>query len=77
MYELIDFIVKSLLNPDEKYKIEVKEKEGVINLYVAKESIGKIIGKQGRIAKAIRALVKAAAIKNNIKANLEILELAE
>ena len=57
--------------------VEVKEIEGeqsvIIELRVAPEDMGKVIGKQGRIAKAIRTVVKAAATKENKRAIVEIL----
>ena len=77
MYELVDFIVGSLLKEGEKYNVEYIEDDNLINIYVSKDSIGKIIGKQGRIAKAIRTIVKAASIKKNTKVNVEIYELDE
>ena len=66
MGELVEYIAKALVdNPDE---VSVNEVEGsqslIIELRVAQEDMGKVIGKQGRIAKAIRTVVKAAAIKN-------------
>ncbi|MBC8590487.1 KH domain-containing protein [Wansuia hejianensis] len=76
MGELVEFIAKSLVdNPDE---VSVNEVEGsqsiIIELKVAPEDMGKIIGKQGRIAKAIRTVVKAAAIKENKRVVVEILQ---
>ena len=53
---------------------EVNGNEIVIKLSVAKEDMGKIIGKQGRIAKAIRTVVKAAAIKENKRVTVDIVE---
>ena len=53
---------------------EVHDNEIVIKLSVAKEDMGKIIGKQGRIAKAIRTVVKAAAIKQNKRVTVDIVE---
>jgi len=75
MGELVKFIAQSLVdNPDQ---VEVKEIEGeqsiIIELRVAPEDMGKVIGKQGRIAKAIRTVVKAAATKENKRAIVEIL----
>lgn len=62
MRELVLFIAKSLVdNPDQVEVTEVQGEEGLIlKLAVASEDIGKVIGKQGRIAKAIRTVVKAA-----------------
>ena len=69
MKELVELIAKSLVdNPDEVYVNEIeKEKVIVLELQVAKEDTGKVIGKQGKIAKAIRTVVKAAAIKEEKK----------
>lgn len=74
--ELVTFIAKSLVdNPD---KVEVREVTGeqtaVLELKVAPEDLGKIIGKQGKTAKAIRTILGAAAAKMKRRAVLEILE---
>ena len=76
MVELVEAIAKSLVdNPD---AVEVKEVAGkqaiVIELRVAAEDMGKVIGKQGRIAKALRTVVKAAATKMNKKVIVEIIQ---
>ncbi len=76
MGELVEFLAKSLVdNPD---LVEVKEVEGsqslIIELSVAPEDMGKVIGKQGRIAKAIRTVVKAAATKENKRVIVEIIQ---
>jgi uncharacterized protein len=73
--ELVETIAKSLVdNPD---KVQVNEVNGeqsvIIELRVAPEDMGKVIGKQGRIAKAIRTVVKAAAIKENKRVVVEII----
>ncbi|MDI6602251.1 MAG: KH domain-containing protein [Thermoanaerobacteraceae bacterium] len=75
MSELVEIIAKALVdNPD---KVEVKEVEGeqsiIIELKVAPEDMGKVIGKQGRIAKAIRTVVKAAASKEHKRVMVEII----
>lgn len=76
MKELVEIIAKNLVdNPDAVSVAEVKrEKETVIELRVAQEDMGKVIGKQGRIAKAIRTVVKAAAIHNNTRVVVEIMQ---
>jgi uncharacterized protein len=76
MKELIEYIAKSLVdNPEE---VSVNELEGeqtsVIELKVAKEDIGKVIGKQGRTAKAMRTILGAASMKLKKRSVLEILE---
>lgn len=76
MGELVSMIAKSLV--DQPERVEVKETESdksiVIELRVAPDDMGKVIGKQGKIAKAIRSIVKAAAIKQNKKVSVEIIQ---
>ena len=69
MKELVEVIAKALVeNPDEVVVTEsVKDDETVIELSVAPADMGKVIGKQGRIAKAIRSVVKAASSKEDKK----------
>jgi hypothetical protein len=76
MKELVEVIAKSLVdNPDEVSVTEtVKEHTTVIELHVAQSDMGKVIGKQGRIAKAIRAVVKAAATRENKNVIVEIVQ---
>ena len=75
MKELVEFIAKSLVEkPDEVIVNEVNGEQSIIlELKVASEDMGKIIGKQGRIAKAIRTVVKAAALKQNKRVIVEII----
>ncbi|HEY8516408.1 MAG: KH domain-containing protein [Thermodesulfobacteriota bacterium] len=76
MKELVEMLAKHLVNHPEA--VEVKETQGdtasVIELRVAMEDLGRIIGKQGRTAKSIRTLVNAAASRLNRKVVLEIIE---
>ena len=74
MKELVEIIAKSLVDhPDEVVVTEKEEgKHTVIELHVAEGDMGKVIGKQGRIAKAIRAVVKAASSKDNKRVDVEI-----
>ena len=76
MKELIEYIAKSLVdNPDKVKVTEIEgEKTSVIELSVAKEDLGKIIGKQGRTARSMRTILSAASTKNNKRAVLEIIE---
>ena len=76
MKELVVFLAKQLVSqPD---AVEVRETQGetasVLELKVAKEDLGRVIGKQGRTAKAIRTILNAAASRTNRKVVLEILE---
>ena len=76
MKELVEGIAKSLVeSPDEVVVTEKQSgKSTVIELKVAPSDMGKVIGKQGRIAKAIRAVVKAAASKEDKKIVVDILQ---
>ena len=75
MKELVEFMAKSLVdNPDAVIVNEVNGEQSIIlKLTVAPEDMGKIIGKQGRIAKAIRTVVKAVAITQNKRVIVEII----
>jgi len=74
MRELVEIIAKALVeNPDEVIVKERTEgKNVIIELHVAQSDMGKVIGKHGRIAKAIRAVVKAASSKDNTRVDVEI-----
>ncbi|WP_017872192.1 MULTISPECIES: KH domain-containing protein [Candidatus Caldatribacterium] len=76
MKELLEFLVRSLVDEPEKVSVtEVKgEKSVVYEVRVAPSDTGKIIGKQGRVARALRTIVKAASAKRGTKAVVEILE---
>lgn len=76
MKELLETIAKSLVDYPEDVSINEIESDRtiVLELRVAKEDMGKVIGKQGRIAKAIRTVVKAAAIKENVRVVVEIVQ---
>jgi uncharacterized protein len=76
MKDLVEFITQSLV--DHPGQVSVEEIEGdqtsVLELKVAKEDLGKIIGKQGRTARALRTLLGAASSKSNKRMVLEIIE---
>jgi predicted RNA-binding protein YlqC (UPF0109 family) len=76
MKELIDYIAKSLV--DDPSQVRVDEIEGstsvVLELHVAPEDMGRIIGKKGRVANAMRTLLRVAAAKQGKRATLEIVE---
>lgn len=76
MKELVEYLAKELVDNPEA--VQVQEVEGerslVLELRVAASDMGKVIGKQGRIAKALRTLVKAAALKEGKRVVLEIVE---
>ena len=76
MKELVEVLAKALVDHPEEVVVTEKETEKatVIDLRVASSDMGKVIGKQGRIAKAIRSLVKAAASGDEKKVVVEILQ---
>ncbi|MCL1944426.1 MAG: KH domain-containing protein [Firmicutes bacterium] len=72
MIELVKYIVTNLVdNPD---KIVVTQEGEVIKVTVDKPDMGKIIGKQGNIAKSIKTIVRGAAIKQNVRVQVEIVD---
>ena len=76
MEELVSFIAKNLVDEPDSVKVETRE-EGdtvVISLSVAPGDMGKVIGRQGRIAKAIRTVVKAASVREDKKYMVDIIE---
>lgn len=74
MKEIIEIIARSLVDNPDRIVVNEQEENGVIlfELHVADEDMGKVIGKSGRIAKALRTVVKAAATRENKKVNVEI-----
>ena len=76
MKQLVEYIARALVdNPDAVKVSEIEgEKASVIELVVAKEDLGKVIGKQGRTARAIRTILSAASTKINKHSVLEIIE---
>ena len=75
MKELVEIIAKALVDHPEEVKVnEVANEQSItLQLKVASDDMGKVIGKQGRIAKAIRTVVKAASIKEEKKVVVEII----
>lgn len=76
MKELLENIAKALVDyPEEVSVNEIQnEKSIILELKVSKDDMGKVIGKQGRIAKAIRTVVKAAAVKDNRRVVVDIIQ---
>jgi predicted RNA-binding protein YlqC (UPF0109 family) len=76
MKELVSFIAAKLVDAPEQAEASQREEEGAVTveLKVAKEDLGKIIGKQGRTARSIRTVLAAAAEKRQKRCRLEILE---
>ena len=74
MQELVKSLAKALVENPDAVEVETVEEEDrtVLKLHVAQEDMGRVIGKQGRIAKAIRTIVKSAATRENKKVTVDI-----
>ncbi|MBQ3433644.1 MAG: KH domain-containing protein [Selenomonadaceae bacterium] len=74
MQELVTVLAKALVEKPEEVQVEAVEEEDrtVLKLHVAQEDMGRVIGKQGRIAKAIRTIVKSAATREKKKVSVDI-----
>ena len=79
MLDLIKYIVNQFAeNPDEvEYVVEDKGNSVDVNVLLKESDMGKVIGRQGKIAKALRTLVRAGSLKENKKYNIEIVERGE
>ena len=76
MKDILEVVIKNLVdNPDEVSINEVTEAKSICyEVKVAKHDMGKVIGKQGKMAKAIRSIMKAVAVKEHKKVNVEFLD---
>lgn len=76
MKELLETLAQALVDSPEEVNVTVVEgeKSVILQLHVAPDDVGKVIGKQGRIAKALRTVIKAAAVKEGKKAIVEIID---
>ncbi len=76
MKELVEFIARSIVDLPDEVEVEVEEDEEsrrtILHLCVADDDMGKVIGKQGRIANAMRDLLKVAAVQRGVRASLDI-----
>ncbi|MBR1694370.1 MAG: KH domain-containing protein [Selenomonas sp.] len=75
MEKLVAVIAKSLVEHPDAVEVSSRQEDGqtVLSLHVAEDDMGKVIGRQGRIAKALRTVVKAAATRENTKVTVEII----
>jgi predicted RNA-binding protein YlqC (UPF0109 family) len=74
--EIVEYLARRLVDDPEAVSVEEVEREGaiVLQLHVAQDDVGKVIGRQGRIARALRTIVRAAAARREERVMLEILE---
>ena len=73
--ELVEYVAKSLVDDPDAVKVDVIEEDGatVIELHVADDDMGKVIGRNGSVAKALRTLLKVTSARNGAPVTLEIL----
>jgi predicted RNA-binding protein YlqC (UPF0109 family) len=76
MRELIQYLASQLVDDPGAVRVEEVERDGaiVLQLHVAKEDVGKVIGRQGRIARALRTLVRAGSARSDRRVLLEIVD---
>jgi predicted RNA-binding protein YlqC (UPF0109 family) len=76
MRELIQYLASQLVDDPDAVRVEEIERDGaiVLQLHVAKEDVGKVIGRQGRIARALRTLVRAGGARSDRRTLLEIVD---
>jgi predicted RNA-binding protein YlqC (UPF0109 family) len=74
MIELVKYMITELVDDKDAVVVALAEDGETINVQVAQSDMGKIIGKEGRIAKAIRTIVKAASARSEVKYSVVILE---
>ena len=74
--EIVEYLARRLVDEPDEVSVEEIEREGaiVLQLHVAKDDVGKVIGRQGRIARALRTVVRASAARREQRVMLEILE---
>ena len=74
MHELVEYLAKGLVDKPDAVRVERVERDGavVLELHVAADDVGKVIGRQGRTARALRTIVRASGARSNERALLEI-----
>jgi predicted RNA-binding protein YlqC (UPF0109 family) len=74
MNELVEYLARQLVEKPDDVRVESEERDGalVLTLHVAPDDVGKVIGRQGRIARALRAIVRAGSARENRRILLEI-----
>ena len=76
MAEIVEYLARRLVDEPDAVRVEEVDREGdtVLQLYVAPDDVGKVIGRQGRIARALRTIVRASATTREGRTLLEIME---
>ena len=76
MAEIVEYLARRLVDEPDAVRVEEVDREGdtVLQLYVAPDDVGKVLGRQGRIARALRTVVRASAAREDRRVLLEIME---
>jgi uncharacterized protein len=76
LQELLEYLARSLVDSPDEVHVQATETDTtvVLELSVAKDDVGKVIGKQGRIARALRTIIKASAVRDGKRAIVEIVD---
>jgi predicted RNA-binding protein YlqC (UPF0109 family) len=76
MVEIVEYLARRLVDDPDAVRVQQVERDGdtIIELHVAKDDVGKVIGRQGRIARALRTIVRASAARRSGRTLLEIVE---
>ena len=76
MAEIVEYLARRLVDEPDAVRVEEVDRDGdtVLQLYVAPDDVGKVIGRQGRIARALRTVVRASAAREDRRVLLEIME---
>ena len=76
MVEIVEYLARRLVDDPDAVRVQELERDGdtIIELHVAKDDVGKVIGRQGRIARALRTIVRASAARRSGRTLLEIVE---
>jgi predicted RNA-binding protein YlqC (UPF0109 family) len=76
MVEIVEYLARRLVDDPDAVRVQAVERDGdtIIELHVAKDDVGKVIGRQGRIARALRTIVRASAARRSGRTLLEIVE---
>lgn len=79
MKDTLHFIIKSIVDNEDAIQIEEREEDGILQLIVtvAKEDMGKVIGKEGKVIRSIRNIMKIKAMKHDVRINISLAEIAE
>lgn len=80
MKDLVEYIAKSIVTKPEEVRVlenKISDYEIQLELYVAEEDLGRVIGKRGKVAKNIRNILRAISIKESVNYNLKIMETDE